>query len=151
MRHAPTPCPTGMPPTWVVATYDGSARAMLLAFKEHGAVGLARPLGEALARCVSAAALEWRGPVLVVPIPSAPAAVRRRGDDVVRLLAVQAARRARVPARPTRSAAVLAQRRRIADSAGLSAAARAANLAGAFDGPAIGRIGRPGFGRRAGR
>jgi predicted amidophosphoribosyltransferase len=130
--HVPSPCPAGMPPTWVVAAYGGTVRALLLEFKERGAIGLAGPLGAALARPAAAAAAQHSGPVLIVPVPSAAAAVRRRGDDVVRLLATQAARRLRAEGRPTKVAGVLTQRRRIADSAGLTAQARAANLAGAL-------------------
>ncbi len=131
--HRPTPCPPGMPATWVVCAYEGPVRQLLLEFKERGAVGLVRPLGDALARAVAAAAAPDRGQrLLVVPIPSAPAAVRRRGDDVVRLLARHAASRLFAGGRPASVAAVLAQRRGVADSAGLSASARAANLADAL-------------------
>lgn len=69
----------------------------------------------------------------VVPVPSSPAAVKRRGDDVVRLLAGRAVMRLRRSGRRVRVAAVLQQRRQIADSAGLSAEARAANLSGALE------------------
>jgi predicted amidophosphoribosyltransferase len=122
-----------MPPTWVVAAYDGPVRALLLDFKERNAVGLARPLGDALARSVTCALPERRGPVLIVPIPSSPAAIRRRGDDVVRLLAVRAARAIRAAGYTAKVAPVLTQRRRVADSAGLSAQARATNLADALE------------------
>lgn len=121
-----------MPETWVVATYDGPVRALLLDFKERGVAGLSRPLGVALARAVSAAQPRPGAPLLLVPIPSSPRAVRQRGDDVVRLLAGRAAGHLRATGRPVRSVAALVQRRRLADSAGLSAAQRAANLAGGF-------------------
>jgi predicted amidophosphoribosyltransferase len=129
-RHAPTPCPPGMPATCVVATYDGAVRAMLLDFKERGAVGLAGPLGDSLSRAVRAVAPGGVAPLLLAPAPSAPAAVRRRGDHVVRLLAEHAARRLRRDGRSARVADVLRQSRRVADSAGLSAHDRARNLAG---------------------
>lgn len=121
-----------MPRTWVIAAYDGDVRSALLAFKERGAVGLAQPLGDALARSAVAAASEVVGEVLVVPVPSAARAVRQRGDDVVRLLASQVVRRFREAGRQARLTAVLRQRRGVMDSAGLSAHARAENLADAL-------------------
>src|SRR5689334_585628 len=81
VRHVPSPCPAGMPPAWVIAAYDGRVRALLLGYKERGAVGLARPLGDAIARAAAAALRAHPGPVLLVPVPSASAAVRQRGDD----------------------------------------------------------------------
>ncbi|HVX69938.1 MAG TPA: phosphoribosyltransferase family protein [Mycobacteriales bacterium] len=133
VRHVPTPCPAGMPPTWVASEYDGPVRSMLIEFKERGAVGLAAPLGEVVARCLTAAVTDSAGGLLVVPVPSAAATVRRRGDDVIRLLAEHAARRLRAGDRRYRVAAVLRQRRPVADSAGLSSSARATNLAGALE------------------
>jgi predicted amidophosphoribosyltransferase len=119
-----------MPETCVITTYDGAVRAMLLDFKERGAVGLAGPLGEPLARAVLAVAPGRQTPLLLVPAPSSAAAVRRRGDHVVRLLAEHAARRLRLGGRPVRVADVLRQSRPVADSASLSAQDRARNLAG---------------------
>jgi len=133
--HVPTPCPAGMPQTWVVSAYDGPVRSMLLDFKERGAVGLARPLGDVVARCAAAAAPDPGTALLLVPVPSTPAAIRRRGDDVVRLLAEQASRRLRTCGRQAKVAAVLRQRRQVADSAGLSASARMMNLADALEVP----------------
>lgn len=131
VRHRPTPCPPALPPTWVIARYDGPVRNLLLGYKERGVASLGGLLGDALARAVAAAA-DPSGPLLVVAIPSSRAAVRRRGDDVVRLLALRAARRLRGEGRRLRVVPALVQQRRLADSAGLSAPARAANIAGAF-------------------
>jgi predicted amidophosphoribosyltransferase len=121
-----------MPPTWVVCSYLGSTRELLLDFKERGVVGLARPLGDALGRAARAAVAGHVQSVVIVPIPSAAVSVRRRGDDVVKLLARRAARRLNAGGCRARVAPVLTQRRAIADSAGLAAPARAANLAGAL-------------------
>ncbi|HWC34931.1 MAG TPA: ComF family protein [Mycobacteriales bacterium] len=119
-----------------MARYDGPTRSLLIAFKERGAVGLARPLGDALGRSVgavlTAAALRPETAVVVVPVPSAPGAVRRRGDDVVQLLARRAALRLRAAGHRVRVVAALLQARKVADSAGLTARARADNLAGAL-------------------
>jgi predicted amidophosphoribosyltransferase len=106
---------------------------MLLDFKERGSIGLARPLGEVVARCAAAAVPDPAASLLLVPVPSSPAAIRRRGDDVVRLLAERAHRRLRACGRQTKVAAVLRQRRQVADSAGLSAPARLTNLADALE------------------
>lgn len=48
----PAPAPDGLPEVWAAAPYQDAVRAMLLAHKERGALGLARPLGTALAGAV---------------------------------------------------------------------------------------------------
>lgn len=122
-RHAPTPAPPGLPAVVAAAPYDGVVRDLLLAHKERGRTGLAGPLGALLATAVAA-----YGPgVVLVPVPSAPAAVRARGHDHARRLAAAAARRG-----GQRSAPLLTAARAVADQAGLDAAGRAANLAGAL-------------------
>ena len=57
-------------------------------------------------------------PLLVVPVPSAAAAVRRRGDAPLRLLVDAALRGSTVPADAVWVAPALALRRRVADQAG---------------------------------
>jgi predicted amidophosphoribosyltransferase len=131
-RHWPSPCPAGMPPVWIVAGYEGPVRQLLLGYKERGAIGLA----PTLAACIAATALAAAGPVgtrlVLVPVPSSRAAVRRRGDDVVELLAHRAARLMRSRGVAAVAVAALAQGRAVPDSAGLSASRRAANLRGAL-------------------
>jgi predicted amidophosphoribosyltransferase len=124
-RTRPTPCPPGLPPLTAAAAYDGPVRALLLAHKEHGRLLLVRPLGAALAGAV--ALLAPPPGAVLVPVPSSPAAVRARGHDHARRLAREAARRSGLRARP-----VLVPQRAVADQAGLDAAGRAANLAGAL-------------------
>jgi hypothetical protein len=79
---------------------------------------------------------EWPGPepgpVLLVPVPSTPAAVRARGGDHVDRLARAAAARLRREGWSPRVVRLLAAARGRRDSAGLNAADRRANLAGAF-------------------
>lgn len=125
-RHRPDPCPAGLPPIVAAGTYDGAVRAALLAHKERGRLGLAGPLGAALAGAVRA--LDPPPGVLLVPVPSSPAAVRERGQDHARRLAAAAARR--LPA--VRSRPVLRPVRGVADQSGLRRAQRATNLAGAL-------------------
>ncbi|WP_413799609.1 ComF family protein [Streptomyces iranensis] len=54
-RVEPSPAPPGLPVVHAAVDYMDEARAVLLAHKERGALRLARPLGEALARAVRAA------------------------------------------------------------------------------------------------
>lgn len=149
----PDPPPPGLPECWSAAAYDGAVRRLILACKERGRTALVPALGACLAE-VAAAALEartrrWDGvrsaqpgrarragrrcPIALVPVPSAPAASRKRGHDPVRAIAAAAADRLRGLGLPATSIPVLRQARRVADQAGLSSALRAVNLAGAFE------------------
>lgn len=131
--HRPAPCPPGLPPLWVVTDYVGAVRELLLGFKERGVTGLADSLARPLAAATLAAASPPIGqPVVVVPVPSQRAAVRRRGDDVVALLARRTARELRRSGVDARAVPALVHRRPVADSAGLSAVERSANLRGAL-------------------
>ncbi|MZD08658.1 ComF family protein, partial [Streptomyces sp. SID5785] len=148
----------------------------LLDHKERGALGLARPLGAALAAAVRAGlahgagtehggaehggaehggadgAVRERGAggrvdeqgaggrvqepgavVALVPMPSAPQAVRARGHDPTLRIARAAAAGLRGSGVRARVLAVLRQRRTPADQAGLDARERLANVAGALE------------------
>lgn len=129
-RVAPTPAPPGFPAAAAGAPYADVVRGAVLGFKEHGQRGLAAPLGRVLAGAVRV--LVPRGPVILVPVPSDRAAVRRRGFDHTDLLARAAARELGRQGRETQVVRALVVRTRRADQAGLGAGARAANLAGAF-------------------
>lgn len=129
-RHTePSPPPAGLPPVVTAGWYAGALRAALVQFKDGGRGDLrgqlAPPLARALARCPCPAG------VVVVPMPSSAAAVRRRGEAPVELLARAAADRLPEPAR-ARVVAALRVTRTVADQAGLGQAARAANVAGAY-------------------
>jgi predicted amidophosphoribosyltransferase len=137
----PQPTPVGLPSPWAVAVYADPCRALLLAYKEQGAIGLRHGLAAPLAASIDAAwqaRLLARGAVpvpsqlLVVPVPSSRRAVRMRGDDVVLVLTRRAVAILRPSGVKVRVLPALRHRRRLADSAGLSAGARAANLADAF-------------------
>ncbi|MFV0135664.1 ComF family protein [Streptomyces sp. HMX87] len=164
-RVRPVPEPPGLPVVHASARYADEVRAVLLAHKERGALALAGPLGVALAGAVRAGLREGPAggahgagegpapvvspsagaPVLLVPVPSAPRAVRTRGHDPARRIALVAAgelRRARTPARVL---TVLRQRRAVADQSGLDARQRLENMAGALAvAPGGGRLLRDG-------
>ncbi|TKT05002.1 ComF family protein [Streptomyces lasalocidi] len=153
-RVRPVPEPPGLPAVFAAAPYGDAVRAVLLAHKERGALGLGRELGVALAGAVwvgveegpTPAALPLPRPrplppprplplplpLLLVPVPSAPAAVRSRGHDPTRRIALAAAGVLRRAGRPARVAAVLRQGRRVSDQAGLDSRQRRENLRGAL-------------------
>ena len=129
--------PAGFPPTVAAGAYAGPVRPAVVAFKERGRAELARPLGAALALAVAAVVAGLpdaggRAPVLLVPVPSSAQALRTRGRDHVRELAGRAVAELRAVGVPASEARLLRRRGRAGDSAGLSAAARRANLAGTF-------------------
>ncbi|MFD3818066.1 ComF family protein [Streptomyces rubiginosohelvolus] len=144
-RVRPSPTPPGLPEVYAAAPYENAVRAVLLAHKERGALGLAGALGRALAGCVRAgtgrlgAAADPAGspravaPLLLVPVPSARSATAARGHDPVRRIAVTAACELRRAGLPARVLPLLRQRRAVADQAGLGARQRRANLAGALE------------------
>ncbi|MFF4492369.1 ComF family protein [Streptomyces sp. NPDC001544] len=133
-RVRPVPEPPGLPEVHAAAPYGDEVRAALLAHKERGALTLAGALGTALAGAVRAAAAGPEGgPVLLVPVPSARRAVRARGHDPVRRIALAAAGELRRVGTPARVVAVLRQRRAVADQSGLDSRRRLENLAGALE------------------
>ncbi|MGW0873643.1 ComF family protein [Streptomyces sp. NPDC002740] len=141
-RVRPVPEPPGLPAVHAAARYADEVRAALLAHKERGALTLARPLGAALAGAVRAGVGEvgWGegegphplGDLLLVPVPSTRAAVRARGHDPARRIALAAAGELRRAGVPARVAAVLRQRRAVADQSGLGSRQRLDNLVGAL-------------------
>jgi len=145
-RVRPAPEPAGLPAVFAAAAYADEVRAIMLAHKERGVLGLAEPLGCALAAavraglgaeplCTGAERLgSGRGaPVTLVPVPSARGAVRARGHDPARRIALRAAGELRRAGTAARVLPVLRQRRAVADQAGLDARQRLANLAGALE------------------
>lgn len=134
----PTPCPDGHPPTWSASPYDAAARAALVAFKDGERRDLVAVLAPMLSAAVAAALAgdQWlravmesaNGPVFVVPVPSSPAAVRRRGDAPLELLTRVAVRGVGLSERDLIVAPALGLRRRVADQAGLDHRQRADNL-----------------------
>lgn len=122
------------PPAAACAAYDGTVPALVNAWKERGRHDLEPVLGAALARAVAVLLAEpgARRGVVLVPVPSSPAARRRRGTDGVRVLAGHAAGALRDAGVPAAVLPALRVVRRVADQSGLSAPERAANVSGAF-------------------
>lgn len=135
----PTPSPTGLALPMAAGDYAGPLKALVNAHKEHGVLALARPLGDVLAGVVAALLAEtapgarWAGGVRVVPVPSRPAVVRRRGHDPMLRVARRAAARLRRDGVPVLVSRSLRTAARLRDQAGLGAQERWANLDGAFD------------------
>ncbi|MFF9350000.1 ComF family protein [Streptomyces sp. NPDC014734] len=134
-RVRPVPEPAGLPVVYAAAAYANAVRAVLLAHKERGALGLTGALGKALAGAVRAAAGHRgaAGPVLLVPVPSARRAVAARGHDPMRRMALAAAGELRRGGVAARVVPVLRQRRAVVDQVGLGARQRQENLAGALE------------------
>lgn len=137
-RVRPDQGPPGLPVVHAAAPYEDAVRAVLLAHKERGALGLAGPLGAGLAGAVRAGAAAPVPPggdaaVLLVPVPSTREAVRARGHDPVRRIALAAAGELRRGGTRTRVLCVLRQRRAVADQTGLNSRQRQANLQGALE------------------
>jgi predicted amidophosphoribosyltransferase len=127
------------PCCWSAVRLEGAVRASVTAYKDGDRRDLLRVLAPVLATAVGRACREDSvirhvrardGPVLVVPVPPAVRARRRRGDDPVGALVAAAVGSlgddALVVGR------VLRHTRRVADQAGLGREARAANLTGAL-------------------
>ncbi|MEV6633965.1 phosphoribosyltransferase family protein [Actinoplanes sp. NPDC051470] len=120
---SPESPPPGMPRCVAAGAYEGAVRGMLLAYKERGRHGLARPLGAVLAAAVAEVAPDRSRPLLIVPVPSTAAAQRERLGDHMARLATRTVRRLRAAgwdaavARPLRAAPR-------PDSASLDASAR---------------------------
>ncbi|CAN5427138.1 hypothetical protein BH18ACT8_BH18ACT8_14450 [soil metagenome] len=115
--------------------YEGALRELVIAYKDHARYGLRRPLARMLADVIAHLAEQLPArpeQLLLVPIPSAPAAVRRRGHDSLLSLACLAAALLRRRGQDVAVGALLQQTRAVLDSAGLSAAERWRNLEGAL-------------------
>lgn len=129
-RPASEPAPVSLAsvaarlPVTAAGEYGGALRSALLAFKERGQRGLAGPLAGYLSDAVDVSRQRLGEVPLLVPVPSSRAAARQRGGDHLLRLAAEVG--------PQNGLQVLAALRlagRGRDSAGLSAADRAANLA----------------------
>ncbi|EFQ82677.1 ribosomal subunit interface protein [Aeromicrobium marinum DSM 15272] len=139
VRARPTPGPvdpapvalvTGPPVTAALVNTEVVAR-LLVGWKEQGRFALLRPWAAALA---SAACLhvDPGRPLALVPVPTDPAHVRRRGGDLVLDLTRLAATELRRTGVEVVAAPCLRRRRHTLDQRGLGASDRQANVRGAF-------------------
>lgn len=113
--------------------YRGPARAAIIAGKEHGRRDLPPLLGRAVAvglQRLQRVGVASAGPLWLLPAPTRAAAARSRGGDPVTAMVDAAARQLASAGQRVGVAATLRTGAGAADSAGLSADARADNLAG---------------------
>jgi predicted amidophosphoribosyltransferase len=121
------------PPVHALAEYGGTARTVLLSFKERGRRDLAGPLGRMMGAVVptlAGVAPARDGTWWLVPAPSRPRAARRRGGSHTVALARHMAAALAKQGEPAAVAQALRLGRGVRDSAGLGAADRAANVFG---------------------
>ncbi len=131
----PTPTPAGLATPMAGGAYGGLLKVLVNGHKERGLFALAGPLGDVLAAVVldlaaQAGHRDGHGPLHLVPVPSRPAVVRRRGHDPMLRVARRAAAHVRTQGPAARLAPLLRATRPVRDQAGLDAVARGANLAG---------------------
>jgi predicted amidophosphoribosyltransferase len=132
----PEPCPAGFPLTATSSPYGALMKRLISAHKEHQVLALTPFLADRLAAAVGhllsgPAGFDPGTTVLLVPVPSSPAAVRRRGFDATWAIARRAARAGR-PGVRVRAQQLLSMSRRVQDQAGLGATARRENLRGSL-------------------
>lgn len=139
----PDPCPAGFPVTVAAGPYDVLMRRLVSALKERQSLALTPVLGDrlalAVARLLAVGSAGTVDRVVLVPVPSKPSVVRRRGYDATGELARRAARRLRRSGLSrVRVERWIRPARDVEDQAGLGAADRQRNLAGAL----VGRVPR---------
>lgn len=141
----PTPTPPGLVLPMAAGEYDGTLKALVNGHKERRLFALAAPLGAMLASVVRdlCAEVGAEAGVVLVPVPSRRAVVRRRGHDPMLRVAREAAARLRRGGTAAQVCRLLVPGGPVRDQAGLSAAERAENLAGSLRC----RAGRPPAGR----
>ena len=131
----PTPSPPGLALPMAAGPYDGLLKAMVNAHKEEQVFALAAPLGTVLAAVLADLVGTLgvpQGPVVLVPVPSRPAVVRRRGHDPMLRVARSAAARLRAQGCRAGVARLLEVTGQVRDQSRLDAAARFENLHGSL-------------------
>ena len=131
----PTPVPAGLVLPYAAGPYDGLLKAMVNQHKEDGVLALATPLGRVLSDVVRDLLIDLGaggGPVVLVPVPSHRAVVRRRGHDPLLRTSRQAAVRLRRMGVDVGVRRLLTPTGRVHDQSTLNAAQRAANLSGSM-------------------
>jgi predicted amidophosphoribosyltransferase len=135
----PTPTPPGLAVPFAGGEYDGLLKVMINEHKEHAVFALADPLGRVLSvvlldllEVLADRAPGPGTPVHLVPVPSRPGVVRRRGHDPLLRVARVAAGRLRRAGTDASVRRQLVAGRPVLDQATLDAAARARNLVGSM-------------------
>jgi predicted amidophosphoribosyltransferase len=135
----PTPTPPGLALPYAAGAYDGLLKVLVNEHKEHAVLALAVPLGRVLGAVVRDLLADAGGSlpgeedaVLLVPVPSRRAVVRRRGHDPLLRVTREAAARLRRGGIPTAVLQALVPTKQVRDQSTLDAVERAANLAGSM-------------------
>ena len=126
----PSPAPPGLARATAVAEYAGAVKALVNAHKEERRFALAAPLGDLLASSVLGH--HGTGRLVLVPVPSRGAVVRRRGHDPLLRMTRRAAQRLRSRGADAVVVRMLRSTRATRDQAGLGAVDRATNLRGSL-------------------
>lgn len=126
----PSPTPRALAPSYAAGDYDDLLKVLVNDHKEEGVFGLAGPLGRVLGDVVHdlLADLRVAGPVVLVPVPSRRAVVRRRGHDPLLRLTRGAGARLRRLGVAAGVQQLLVPTGRVRDQSTLTALERAANL-----------------------
>lgn len=131
----PDPCPPGFPTTATAGPYGTIMSRLISGHKEQQVLTLTSFLGGRLAVAVTRLAeerlLRPAAPLVLVPVPSSPAAVRARGFDATWSMARVAAR-SRPGGHPTSVRRLLSHARRVQDQTELGATGRRENLTGSL-------------------
>ncbi len=112
--------------TWVGATYEAEIARIILAWKDGVATQLTRPLARSLAVVICGSGF---GPSTLVPVPSDPRAVRRRGFDHTASLAKAVSK---LMGAPWVTRKLLSHRGAAVDQVGLTWAQRLRNAEGRY-------------------
>lgn len=126
----PSPTPRALAPPYAAGAYDDLLKVLVNQHKEHGVFGLAAPLGRVLGDVVHEllADLPGSGAVVLVPVPSRRAVVRRRGHDPLLRLTREAGARLRRHGVTAGVRQLLVPAGRVRDQSTLTALERTANL-----------------------
>ena len=127
-------------PVLAAADYTGPVRELVVAWKDRGRADLTAALAPAVRRLADGLVEQVLGElpagqgVWVVPVPSTPAAARRRGrEPVTELARIVAEMRVSGGVRLIRALAHVHQLSVVRDQVGLGVRARSGNLAGTLD------------------
>ena len=126
-------------PVLAAADYTGPVRELVVAWKDRGRADLTAVLAPAVRRLADSLVEQVLGElpagqeVWIVPVPSTPAAARRRGREPVTELARIAAETAAGGVRVVRALAHVHRLSMVRDQVGLGIRARSGNLAGTLD------------------